>query len=80
MKTIGRVCNVILMKFCHKRTKGIGQEECLVSLANAMLLHSHAIAIGFVLYWMAHLQCHVLITHGVVVKVQIDLNVRTNQH
>ena len=43
--------------------------------ANAMLLHSHAVAIGSVLYWMLHLQCRVLITHGAVVKVQIGLNV-----
>ena len=79
MKTIGSVCNVILMKSCHKRTKGIEQEECVVSSANAVLLHSYAVAIGFVLYWMTHLQCRVLITHGVVVKVQIGLNVRAER-
>ena len=72
---MGSIYYVILMKSCHERTEGIGQEECLVSSANAILLHSHAIAIGSILYWMAHLQCCVLITHGVVVKVQIGLNV-----
>ena len=47
---------------------------------SAVLLHSYAIAIGFVLYWMTHLQCRVLITHGTVVKVLMGLNVHTNQH
>ena len=62
------------MKACHERTEGIRQDWCLVA-ANAMLLHSHAVAIGSSLYWMLHLQCRVLITHGAVVKVQIGLNV-----
>ena len=69
MKTIGSVCYGILMQSCHERTKGIGQEECLVSSANAMLLHSYVVAIGCVLHWMSHLQCYVLITHSVVVKM-----------
>ena len=69
MKTIGSVCYVILMQSCHKRIEGIEQEECLVSLANAVLLHLCAIAIGFVLHWMSHLQCCVLITHSAVVKM-----------
>ena len=50
MKTMGGVCvNVVLVKSCHERTKSIGQDRCLVS-ANAMLLHSYAVAIGSVLY------------------------------
>ena len=73
-KTIGSVCCIVLVKSCHKRTKGIRQDWCLVS-ANALLLHSYAVAIGSVLYWMLHLQCRVLITHGAVVKVQGGLNV-----
>ena len=66
--------NAVLVKSCHERTEGIRQDWCLVS-ANALLLHSYAVAIGSVLYWMLHLQCRVLITHGAVVKVQISLNV-----
>ena len=70
MKTIGSVCYVILMQSCHERTKGIEQEECLVSLANAVLLHSYAVAIGFVLHWMSRLQqCCVLIMHSAMVKM-----------
>ena len=69
MKTIGSVCYGILMQSCYERTKGIGQEECLVSSVNAVLLHSHAIAIGSVLHWMSHLQGCVLITHSAVVKM-----------
>ena len=69
MKTISSVCHVILMQSCHERTKGIGQEECVVSSANAVLLHSYAIAIGSILHWMSHLQCRVLITHSTVVKM-----------
>ena len=69
------VCvNAVLVKSCHERTKSIGQYWCLVSVS-ARLLHSHIVAIGFVLYWMSRLQCCVLITHGAVVKVQIGLNV-----
>ena len=52
-----------------------GQEKCLVLSVNAMLLHSCAVAIGFVLHWMSHLQCRVLITHSIVLKVQVGLNV-----
>ena len=51
--------------------------------ANVVLLHSYAVAIESVLYWMSHLQCRVLITHGAVVKVQIGPNVHgkgINQH
>ena len=69
MKTIGSVCYGILMQSCHERTKGIGQEECLVLLANAVLLHLSAVAIGYVLHWMLHLQCYVLIMHSTVVKI-----------
>ena len=69
MKTIGSVCYGILMQSCHERTKGIEQEECLVSLANAVLLHSYAIAFVSILHWMLHLQCRVLITHSAVVKM-----------
>ena len=43
--------------------------------ANALLLHSDAVAIQSVPYWIAHLQCCVLITHGAVVKVQGGCNV-----
>ena len=69
VKTIGSVCNVILMQSCHERTKGIGQEECVVSSANAVLLHSYAVAIGSVLHWMSHLQCCLLITQSALVKM-----------
>ena len=69
MKTIGSLCYVILMQSCHERTEGIGQEECVVSSANAMLLPSYAIAIGSVLHWMLHLQCCVLIMHSAMVKM-----------
>ena len=61
--------NEILIKSCYERTKGIGQEECVVSSANAVFLHSYATAIGSVLHWMAHLQCYVLITHSTVVNM-----------
>ena len=47
---------------------------------SAVLLHSCVVAIGFVLYWMTHLQFRVLITHGAVVKVLMGLNVHRNQH
>ena len=52
MKTTGSVCgdNVVLVKTCHERTEGNGQEECLVLSANAVLLHSYAAAIGSVLH------------------------------
>ena len=66
---MGNVCYVILMQSCHERTEGIGKEECVVSSANAMLLHSYAVAIGSILHWMSHLQCRVLITHSFVVKM-----------
>ena len=79
-KTIGSVCCLVLVKSCQRRTKGIEEDMCLVSVVNAMLLYSCVVAIGFVLYWMTHLQYCVLATHGAVVKVQIDLNVLTNQH
>ena len=79
-KTIGSVCCLVLVKSCQRRTKGIEEDMCLVSLVNAMLLYSRVVAIGFVLYWMTHLHYCVLATHGAVVKVQIDLNVLTNQH
>ena len=46
VQTIGSVCNVILMKSCHERTKGMGQKECVVSSENAVLLHSYAVAVG----------------------------------
>ena len=69
MKTIGSVYYVIMMQSCHERTEGIGQEECLVSSTNAVLLHSHAVAIGSILHWMSHLLCCVLITHSAMVKV-----------
>ena len=69
MKTIVSVCHVILMQSCHEWTEGIKQEECLVSLANAVLLHLCIVAIDAVLHWMSHLQCRVLITHSVMVKV-----------
>ena len=62
------------MQICHERTAGIEQDWCLVS-ANALLLHSDAVAIKSVPYWIAHLQCCVLITHGAVVKVQGGCNV-----
>ena len=48
MKTIGSVCYVILMQSCHERTEGIEQEECLVSFANAVLLHLCTVAIDVV--------------------------------
>ena len=69
IKTIGIVCNGILMKSCHPRTKGIGQEECVVSPVNAVLLHSYVVAIGSSLHWMAHLQCRMLIMQSAVVKM-----------
>ena len=47
-------------------------------LVNARLLHSLVIAIEFVLHWMSHLQCCVLITHSAVVKVRNDCNVHVN--
>ena len=50
MKIIDSVCNGILMKSCHERTKGNGQEEVMVSSANAVLLHSYAAAIESVLH------------------------------
>ena len=76
MKTIGSVCYGILMQSCHERTEGIGQKECVVSSANAVLLHSYAVAIDAVLHWMLHLRCCVLATHSVVVKVQSGQNVQ----
>ena len=66
---------VILVKSCHERTEGIRQDWCLVS-ANAMLLHSDAVTIGSILYWISHLQCCVLATHSAVVKVQDGCNVQ----
>ena len=29
-KTIGSVCCVVLVKSCHERTEGSGQDQCLV--------------------------------------------------
>ena len=69
LKTIGSVCYVVLMQSCHERTEGIGQEECVVSSANALLLHSYAVAIGSVLHWMSHLQCCVLNMQSAMVKM-----------
>ena len=57
------------MQSCHEKIEGIGQEECVVSSANAVLLHSYAVASGSVLHWMSHLHCCVLITHSAVVKI-----------
>ena len=45
MKTIGSMCYGILMQSCHERTEGIEQEECLVLLANVVLLHLCTVAI-----------------------------------
>ena len=75
---MGNGRNVILMKLCHERTEGIGcfgQEECLVSSMNVVLLHSCLVAIGFVMHWIAHPRCCVLAMHSAAGKVQSSRNV-----
>ena len=78
-ETIGSVCgdNVVLVKSCHKRTEALGRIG--VWYMSAVLLHSHTVAIGSVLYWMLHLRCCVLATHSAAVKVQVAKMCSRNQ-
>ena len=74
----GYCVNVILMKSCHGRAEGIGcfgQEECFVLSVDAVLLRLYAVAIGFVMHWMAHLRRYVLAMQSAAVKVQSSQNV-----
>ena len=69
------MCNGILMKSCHERTKGIGAGGVFGIINECSVIVFMCWAIGSFLHWTSHLQCCVLIMHSVVVKVQIGLAV-----